>query len=999
MSSQLLEYIKSETKKVTTEQKNDTADLEQAISLTNVKLRKKAMEYAEKIKRRITGLDSHFDNHVDNPNVKTAVSRVFDLDQLDAKINVFLKQAQKINPRLLINIKTMSEEELMQVIPTRYSVFLDSLQKNFTSGDTQLSSKVGTIWGPSKADPQTNPFIENISKTMAILIANFCVDEEPGVSNYPANKEGDSAKKKQQYKRFTKIVRICWEWFNSNLNRESSLSDAKKTKGLINSIEGVLPSFGGYLDRETKQTISACANLAYSMHKYNKLVYEFDQRVLKDIVNYKKLNKIPKAGKDDLTVSSNKSIKPAEPSKSSKAMPTKSFAAAKKASQASGVDIASVKSALSGYFKESITKKTNKLLKEEEKSQSDQMMSLPDDQMMSLPDGGKAKQYDKKTFAAVKSFQEDMVKLLSTNEPFRIDATPLPSGNSIDNFKPNGIIDADTEHLLTAAESAGFIEPGGKLKIPQAVDVPTVGKPTQVAATGAAAAAAAVAGSDSPASPEAAKTKAKAKIKKKPVSKAVRQKAILKKVRYQDPHTGKVTTGVPMADLQVTLGMLGFFGPNPESKRTFSEGPGGALKADGKYGSETEAAIKALQTLLIDEGFLDKGDDDGLFGPKTSSAMMQSKKIRDKVRKPVEKEEPTSDPTSDVKESRRLKVMSKLTKVIKEEIELILRERNMSVDRMDAEEAKRYEELVSKSDSRFDYSAIGGFGDNPEHARQRYEAFKDYELKQGLKDPNTRPIVTDPKQPMQSLPVSDPDGEAPRPDMQSDPLAPYEQMTPDEIKQQDKQISNALADALIQSFKNPIEQFKILNKYVANVGKKLGDMYRDGKQLVRTKRAAQIRNNKKTGFSMKDMQRMLIRQKLLPAGGDDGKYGINTMTAIMKFQRKNNLKPDGIVGVNTGNKLERLSLSKKERLARLKSQMPLPAAYDFSNYDQEQRVGRVAKAMAEPGVRTAATNQQLKTNRDTSKVAQKRSALKEKNSKVYNYLEKLINEEIDKILG
>ena len=43
MSSQLLEYIKNETKKVITEQKNDTADLEQAISLTNVKLRKKAM--------------------------------------------------------------------------------------------------------------------------------------------------------------------------------------------------------------------------------------------------------------------------------------------------------------------------------------------------------------------------------------------------------------------------------------------------------------------------------------------------------------------------------------------------------------------------------------------------------------------------------------------------------------------------------------------------------------------------------------------------------------------------------------------------------------------------------------------------------------------------------------------------------------------------------------------------------------------------------------------
>jgi peptidoglycan hydrolase-like protein with peptidoglycan-binding domain len=233
--------------------------------------------------------------------------------------------------------------------------------------------------------------------------------------------------------------------------------------------------------------------------------------------------------------------------------------------------------------------------------------------------------------------------------------------------------------------------------------------------------------------------------------------------------------------------------------------------------------------------------------------------------------------------------------------------------------------------------------------------------------------------------------------MQSDPLMPYyDEMTPEEEKQLKRELDNALADALIQSFKNPIEQSKILNKYVADIGKNLGAMYKDGKQFVRTKRAAQTRNNKKTGFSMKDVQRMLIRQRLLPTSGYDGKYGINTMTAIMNFQRKNKLKPDGIVGPSTGARLEALSLSPEEKAAKLKAAMRA----DDVNKRAGQSMAAVDTFMDKnKGVRTAATNPQVKTKRDTRKLARKRPPLKEENSKVYNYLEKLINQEIDKILG
>lgn len=99
-------------------------------------------------------------------------------------------------------------------------------------------------------------------------------------------------------------------------------------------------------------------------------------------------------------------------------------------------------------------------------------------------------------------------------------------------------------------------------------------------------------------------------------SKAARQKRLLKNLNST------------LEDLQKTLAIFGFFGPDPESTKTFSKTPSGALKADGKYGDETEGAIKKLQRALIDEKLLPKGADDGLFGPNTFRAMNKSSKLK-----------------------------------------------------------------------------------------------------------------------------------------------------------------------------------------------------------------------------------------------------------------------------------------------------------------------------------------------------------------------------------
>ena len=58
-----------------------------------------------------------------------------------------------------------------------------------------------------------------------------------------------------------------------------------------------------------------------------------------------------------------------------------------------------------------------------------------------------------------------------------------------------------------------------------------------------------------------------------------------------------------------------------------------------------------------------------------------------------------------------------------------------------------------------------------------------------------------------------------------------------------------------------------------------------------------------TGANVKKLQRQLIQLGFLPSGGDDGKFGNQTKSAVMRFQSANGLTPDGIVGTKTFVKL------------------------------------------------------------------------------------------------
>jgi hypothetical protein len=57
------------------------------------------------------------------------------------------------------------------------------------------------------------------------------------------------------------------------------------------------------------------------------------------------------------------------------------------------------------------------------------------------------------------------------------------------------------------------------------------------------------------------------------------------------------------------------------------------------------------------------------------------------------------------------------------------------------------------------------------------------------------------------------------------------------------------------------------------------------------------------GKEVEKIQQKLIDLKLLNAKSPDGKFGPNTKAAVIKFQEKNGLEPDGIVGAQTYPKL------------------------------------------------------------------------------------------------
>ncbi|OGW83258.1 MAG: hypothetical protein A3C47_02020 [Omnitrophica bacterium RIFCSPHIGHO2_02_FULL_51_18] len=58
-----------------------------------------------------------------------------------------------------------------------------------------------------------------------------------------------------------------------------------------------------------------------------------------------------------------------------------------------------------------------------------------------------------------------------------------------------------------------------------------------------------------------------------------------------------------------------------------------------------------------------------------------------------------------------------------------------------------------------------------------------------------------------------------------------------------------------------------------------------------------------SGVSVEDVQRALIRSGFDP-GPVDGHAGKKTKAAIREFQRRNNLKVDGIVGEQTWSRLK-----------------------------------------------------------------------------------------------
>ena len=153
---------------------------------------------------------------------------------------------------------------------------------------------------------------------------------------------------------------------------------------------------------------------------------------------------------------------------------------------------------------------------------------------------------------------------------------------------------------------------------------------------------------------------------------------IIPKSRRQEQLLKRLNMG-SLADLQKTLGMLGFFGPNPESTKTFSKGPAGSwlrARADGKYGDETEEAIKKLQNFLGVKA-------DGLFGPETFKAYKKSKKLKDRaeykfsggarIADPDELVNPYDDSDELVNPYNESKVYAYLEKLINEELDKILR--------------------------------------------------------------------------------------------------------------------------------------------------------------------------------------------------------------------------------------------------------------------------------------------------------------------------------------
>ena len=53
------------------------------------------------------------------------------------------------------------------------------------------------------------------------------------------------------------------------------------------------------------------------------------------------------------------------------------------------------------------------------------------------------------------------------------------------------------------------------------------------------------------------------------------------------------------------------------------------------------------------------------------------------------------------------------------------------------------------------------------------------------------------------------------------------------------------------------------------------------------------------GEEVKELQRLLNEDRIGPTLSIDGRFGKATHKALLKFQRRNGLKPDGIVGPNT----------------------------------------------------------------------------------------------------
>jgi hypothetical protein len=140
---------------------------------------------------------------------------------------------------------------------------------------------------------------------------------------------------------------------------------------------------------------------------------------------------------------------------------------------------------------------------------------------------------------------------------------------------------------------------------------------------------------------------------------------IIPKSRRQEQLLKGLNMG-SLADLQKTLGMLGFFGPNPESTKTFSKGPGGALEADGKYGDETEKAIKKLQNFLGVKP-------DGLFGTDTYKAFKKSKKLKDRAEDKLSGGARIADPDELDQPYNESKAYAYLENLINEELDKILR--------------------------------------------------------------------------------------------------------------------------------------------------------------------------------------------------------------------------------------------------------------------------------------------------------------------------------------